>query len=249
MTKRVRGAGWGMAALLIAVVACQQKAERKPPTPLDRETVGVITGDVRFAGTPPAQTVVDMSSAKDCAVQHSGPVQAGDVLVQDGKVQNAIVAIKDGLGDRVFAVPETPVVIDQHGCLFVPRVAAAQVDQPIKFLNSDALPHNVHGTPPKSSGWNFSLGLKGASRDVAIDEPQAIIPIKCDIHPWMQAYLGVYPHPYFMVTGADGRFTLRDVPPGTYVVEAWHERFGTRTTTVTVAPKETHTIAVTFGAD
>jgi plastocyanin len=250
MTKRIRGAGLGLLAalaLLLGIAACQHEAERRPPTPLDHDTTGTITGEVRFAGTPPAPTLVDMSSAKDCGAQHAGSVDAGDVLVRDGKVQNAIVAIKDGLGDRVFAVPESQVVIDQSACLFVPRVAAAQVDQPIKFLNSDGLAHNVHGTPPKSSAWNFSLGLKGASRTLEVDASQPTIPIKCDIHPWMEAYLGVYDHPYFAVTGADGRFTLRDVPPGTYVLEAWHERFGTRTATVTLGPKDAKTATFTFG--
>jgi plastocyanin len=247
MTNRLRVAAWAALAAAIGTVGCHHEAERRVPTPLDRATVGVITGEVRYQGTPPPPTMVDMSSAKDCAAQHTGPVSAGDVLVHDGEVENAIVAITDGLGGRVFAVPETPVVIDQRGCLFVPRVAAAQVDQPIKFLNGDALAHNVHATPPKSSAWNFSLGLKGASRTLEIDEAQPVIPIKCDIHPWMQAYLGVYDHPYFMVTGADGAFTLRDVPPGTYTLEAWHERFGTRTATVTLAPKETKTVTFTFG--
>lgn len=236
-----------LVAAAVTGAACERKAERRAPTPLDPATVGAITGEVRFAGNPPPSTPVDMASAKDCAAQHSGPVDAGDVLVRDGQVQNAIVAIKEGLGDRTFAVPETSVVIDQQGCLFTPRVAAAQVDQPIKFLNGDPLPHNVHGTPPKSSGWNFSLGLKGASRTIEIDAQQPVIPIKCDIHPWMQAYVGVYDHPYFMVTGADGRFALPNVPAGTYVVEAWHERFGTRSATVTVGAQETKTVAFTFG--
>lgn len=245
--QRVRRArlGAALAFVLIGVAACQQEKARRVPTPLDHDTVGVVSGEVRFEGKPPAPTLVDMTSAKECGGQRA--VDSGDVLVQGGKVQNAIVAIKDGLGDRVFAVPETPVVIDQRGCLFVPRVAAAQVDQPIKFLNSDTLAHNVHGTPPKSSGWNFSLGLKGATREVEVDAPQPVVPIKCDIHAWMQAYLGVYDHPYFAVTGADGQFTLKDVPPGTYVVEAWHERFGTRTATVTLGPKETKSISFTFG--
>jgi plastocyanin len=238
-----------MVAAFIGVAACRHEAERRAPTPLDRATLGVITGEVRFEGTPPAASTVEMSSAKDCAAQHpGGRVSAGDVLVQGGKVQNAIVAIENGLGDRVFAVPETPVVIDQHGCMFDPRVAAAQVDQPIEFRNSDALPHNVHGEPAKSSSWNFSLGLKGATRKLDVDAAQPVIPIKCDIHPWMRAFLGVYDHPYFMVTGADGTFTLRDVPPGTYTLEAWHERFGTKTATVTLAPSETKTVAFTFGA-
>src|SRR5262245_49911968 len=113
MTNRTRGAG-RMALVTVALLVaatCRREAERRAPTPLDRSTVCVIAGEVRFAGTPPASRTVDMSSAKDCAAQHpAGPVDAGDVRVQNGKVQDAIVAITGGLGDRVFAVPETPIV-------------------------------------------------------------------------------------------------------------------------------------------
>jgi plastocyanin len=248
MTKWMRVAGWGVVTAMVIAGACQREAERRPPTPLDLSTVGAISGEVRFTGTPPPASVVDMSSAKDCPAPNPRAVPADDVLVRDGKVQNAIVAITDGLGDRVFAVPQTHVVVDQRGCIFSPRVVAAQAGQPVKFLNSDPLPHNVHGTPPKSSGWNFSLGLKGAERTVDVDTPQPVIPIRCDIHPWMQAYLGVYDHPYFAVTGADGQFTLKNVPPGTYTLEAWHERFGTRSATVTIGAKETKTVTFDFGA-
>jgi plastocyanin len=247
MTKRTRAAGCGVVVLMIGIVAgCQRERERRPPTPLDRATLGTITGTVRFTGTPPPQTELDMSSSKDCAAQHSGPVAAADVLVKDGKVQNVIVAIKDGLGDRVFAVSETPVEIDQQGCMFVPRVSVAQVGQPLRFLNSDTFPHNVRAAPPKASGWNFSLGLKGAARTIDVDQPLGVVPIKCDIHPWMAAYLGIYDHPFAAVTDADGEFTLRDIPAGTYVVEAWHERFGTRTATAIVVAKEAASVSVTF---
>jgi plastocyanin len=237
-----------LVVVVVGIAAgCQREREHRPPTPLDPATLGTITGEVRFTGTAPPQTELDMSSSKDCAAQHSGPVRAGDVLVKDGKLQNVIVAVKEGLGDRVFAVSETPVEIDQQGCMFMPRVAVAQVGQPLRFLNSDTFPHNVRAAPPKGSGWNFSLGLKGAARTIDVDQPLGIVPIKCDIHPWMAAYLGIYDHPYVAVTGADGQFTLRDVPAGTYVVEAWHERFGTRTLTVAVAAKETKNVSVAFG--
>jgi len=235
--------------ILVAAGGCQrERKERRPPTPLDMATVGAITGEVRFSGSPPAETVVQMGSARDCAALHAGPVGAGDVLVHDGKVENALVYVKQGLGDRVFAVPDRSVVIDQKGCLFVPRVAAAQTGQPIRFENSDALQHNVHGVPEHATGWNFSLAMKGASRTIDVEDSEPAIEIKCDIHPWMRAYLGVFDHPYFAVTGPDGRFKLESLPPGTYLLEAWHERFGTRTATVTLAPSGTETVVFTFGA-
>lgn len=223
--------------------------ERRAPTPLDLATVGSITGVVRFEGTPPPQTELQLGSSAECVAQHGGAtVAAGDVLVEGGNVQNAVVFIKEGLGDRVFAVPETPVVVDQQGCLFTPRVSALRSGQPLRFLNSDPLAHNVHGFPGQSSSWNFMLGVKGASRETTIETPESPIEIKCDVHPWMKAYLAVFDHPYFAVTGPDGRFALAQVPPGDYVVEAWHERFGTRTARVTLAPKATESLTFSFAA-
>jgi len=235
-------------ATLIMTSSCSSEGEKpaeRQATPLDLSTVGAINGQVRFDGQPPPQSTVDVSSAGECA-KAQRIVPAGDVLVKDGKVQNAMVYVKDGLGDRVFAPPDTPVVVDQKGCLFVPRVAAAQTGQPFRFLNSDPLPHNVHGSPQKSSGFNFSLGVKGAARNVTVDKPEHVIDVKCDIHPWMRGYLGVFDHPYFAVTDAEGKFALPNLPPGNYVVEAWHERFGTQSANVTVGPKETKAVDFSF---
>lgn len=232
--------------------ACGGGDSTKPtrqPTPLDLSTTGTISGVVQFAGAVPEQSVAQLSGWSECAVQHSaGNPKAGDVLVSDGKLQNAMVYIKDGLGDRVFALPTTPAVLDQQGCLFLPRILGVQTDQDVKMLNSDPLAHNVHGLPQHSSSWNFSLGVKGASRTISIPKQEAMIEVKCDIHPWMRAYIGVFDHPYFMLSGADGRFTLKNVPPGEYTLEAWHERFGAQSQKVTVGEKETKEIVFTFKA-
>lgn len=251
VVRRVVAAG----LLALVVPACQQ-SERpvREPTPLDLTTVGTIAGVVRFDGAVPAQTVLQVRSSAKCAALYdgsglAGEVLAGDVLVADGKVQNAIVYLSEGLGDRVFAVPDTPVVIDQRNCLFAPRVAAAQVDQPVRFLNGDALAHNVHGMPTEARGWNFMLAVKGASREATIDREEPAIEIKCDVHPWMKAYLGVFDHPYFAVTGADGRFSLPQVPPGDYTVAVWHERLGTTEANATLAANGTQDMTFVFRAE
>lgn len=246
---------WSLPCISIGAALCfscgggDSAKPARQPTPLDLATTGAIGGVVQFTGSAPEQSVVQLSGWSECAAQHpEGNPKAGDVLINDGKLQNAMVYVRDGLGDRVFAVPTTPVVLDQQGCVFTPRVLGAQTDQPLQMLNSDPLAHNVHGAPKNSSGWNMSLGVKGASRTTTVTKPEAMIEIKCDIHPWMRAHLGVFDHPYFALSGADGRFTLKDIPPGDYTVEAWHERFGVQTQKVTVGPKETKEISFTFRA-
>ena len=215
-------------------------------TPLDPAATGTITGTVTFAGPPPAMKPVALGGDPQCAIQHQGPVLAGDALVHDGKVQNAFVYVKDGLGTRTFAVPETPVTVDQVGCLYQPHVAGAQTCQPIEFVNGDPTLHNVHGMPGRSAPWNFGMALQGSKRRIRIENPEVMIPVTCDVHPWMRGYLGVLPHPYFAVTGADGRFTLRGVPAGEYVLAAWHERFGTREAPLTLGAGETKDVAFAY---
>lgn len=220
----------------------------RTPTPLDHATTGTIAGVVSLEGTPAAMSELRLGSDPGCAAQHQGPVLAGDALVHDGHVEDAFVWLKEGLGDRVFAVPAEAVKVDQKGCLYHPRVVGAQVGQAVAFVNSDPLLHNVHGTPAAARGWNFGLPVQGARRTIRVDKPEVMISLRCDVHPWMQGWLGVVDHPYFAVTGADGRFTLRDVPPGDYVVGAWHERFGTREARVSLPPHGAAEASVAFAA-
>jgi len=235
---------------LVLVAACGGGGDPcdapRTPTPLDRSSAGSIAGTVTFEGSVPAMTALRLTGDPGCAAAHAGPVLAGDALVHDGRVENAFVYLEKGLGDRVFAVPAAAVTIDQRGCVYAPHVAGVQTCQPIEFLNSDALLHNVHGSPRLSRSWNFSMGVQGSRRTVRLAEPEVMVEVRCDVHPWMRAYLGVVDHPYWAVTGSDGRFTLADVPPGDYVAAAWHERFGTRTQQVTVGAKEAKQITFTF---
>ncbi len=218
----------------------------KAATPLDPATTGTIAAIVGFEGVAPPMQELTMGSFADCKKLHDGAVPAGDMLVQNGKVQNAFVWIQDGLGDRVFATPTNKVVMDQQGCLYVPRVAGAQVGQPVEFLNGDAMLHNVHGTPKENSGWNVALSRKGAERTLTFDKPEIMISIRCDLHPWMQGWLGIVGHPYFGVSGADGTVTLQNVPAGDYTVGVWHERFGQQTAKVTVTPQQTASTTFTL---
>lgn len=230
-----------LALVLVAGCGGGDAPSRREPTPLDMTTTGTIAGTVRLAGTVPPMSEIKFGSFAECAAVHDAPVFTNDALVRDGKVQNAIVYVKEGLGDRVFAVPETPVEIDQHGCLYEPRVVAVQTGQPILYRNSDRTLHNVHGKPEASGGWNFALSRQGSERTMRIDRPEVAVSVRCDLHPWMQGWIGVFDHPYFAVTGPDGAFSLPNVPPGTYVLAAWHERLGTAERTVTLGPRGAET--------
>jgi plastocyanin len=217
------------------------------PTPLDMSTTGTINAVVSVDGTVPPPQMVNMRSTPACAAAHSEPVPDPSLRVRDGKLSDAIVWIKDGLGDRVFAPPKDPVVLNQRGCMYVPHVASVMVGQPLEFMNSDPESHNVHGKPSLGKGWNFMMSRPGSSRTLYLDKAEVPVPIGCDIHPWMQAYLGVFLHPYHGVTSDGGTTALSNVPPGDYVVAVWHQKLGTREQSVTLAPRGT--VSVRFAYD
>jgi plastocyanin len=226
--------------VMVGLAACSESsAPPQPavvPTPVDPATAGTIHVNVRYQGPVPAPKKIDMSSAAQCAAAHPEPVTDGSLLVTDGRLANAVVWIKSGLEHWVFAPPAAPLIIDQKGCLYHPRVAAAMVGQPVQFTNSDQDPHNVHGQPRVLSAWNFIMSRQGSSRTLSFDKPEVGVPVGCDIHPWMRASLSVIANPYFAVTPADGSVTLTQVPPGDYVVAVWHEKLGTQEQRVTLAP-------------
>lgn len=234
-------------ALAVAVGCSSGDSEppkRGPVTPLDPATTGTIVGKVLFQGTPPAPSRLQIKGDPACAAE---PATAEDLLVHEGLVENAFVYLKDGLGDRVFELPKESVTIDQKACRYIPHVVGAQTGQEILFLNSDPTLHNVHTQPKLSSAVNFGMGVKGSKRPIRINKSEVMVTVKCDVHPWMRAFIGVLDHPYFAVTGADGLFRLEKVPAGTYTIEAWHERFGQREIKVTLAPQGTAEIELRFG--
>ena len=228
--------------LALSITACRDSSPppaRVASTPVDLTTAGQIRVQVLYRGEPPKRAELNLQSAPQCAEAHPDPVLDPSLVVDGGHLLNAVVWIKSGFGDRPFAPPETHVVLDQRGCMYHPHVAAAMVGQTVEFINSDTEVHNVHGHPDVGRSWNFIMSRKGSSRTLTFDREEVAIPVSCDIHPWMQAYLAVVANPYFGVTGNDGAVILKPVPPGDYTVGVWHEKLGTKEQKVKLDPKGT----------
>lgn len=208
---------------------------------------GAITGVVSFTGTPPALEPIDMREEPDCAAKHEGtPVQAR-VVASNGTLGNVFVYVKEGLSQSYPPTGDAP-EIDQDGCIYHPRVIGVQTGQNLTILNSDPVLHNVNARPSANRGFNISQPQAGMSSERSFSTPEVMIPVQCDVHSWMRAYIGVVDHPYFAVTGEDGSFSLENLPPGDYVVEAWHEVYGAQTTNVTVPPDGTAEAGFSFDA-
>jgi len=216
-------------------------------TPVDAATAGAISIQVNYDGVVPVAKAIDMRTVPQCAAAHPGPVFDQPYWVTDGHLGNAVVWIKAGLENWVFSTLEEPVEIDQKGCLYAPRVAAAMVGQTVRFKNSDQEAHNVHGRPKIVDSWNFIMSRTGSTRDLRFSKPEVAVPIGCDVHPWMSGYLAVVANPYFGVTGKDGTVRLQNVPPGDYVVAAWHEKLGIIEKPVTLAPRGAIDLQLSFG--
>jgi len=218
--------------LIVILASCSDSSA--PPkqavvgTPVDPATAGTIRVDVTYSGAVPTPQVFDMRIAPQCAAAHQEPVYDDSLVVQDGHLASAVVWIKQGLEKWAFAPPSEPVIIDQKGCVYHPHVAAAMVGQPVDFVNSDPEAHNVHARPQIVSAFNFLMSRQGSKRTLTFDKPEIAIPVGCDIHPWMSAYVAVVANPYFAVTPANGSVALTNVPPGEYVVAVWQEKLGTK---------------------
>jgi len=218
------------------------------PATVDTANAGAVTGKVTFAGTPPAPTPIKLSSDPYCQKANPGLATETEVVGKDGAVENVFVYVKDGLGNMTFPAPSEPVTLDQKGCHYSPHVLGIQVGQPLQIVNSDDTLHNVHGLAKANKEFNQGQPIQGMKMTHTFSTKEVMIPFKCDVHGWMNAWIGVLDHPFYAVTTADGTFSLKGLPPGTYTIEAWHEKLGTQTQTITVGAKETKNVAFTFKA-
>lgn len=237
-----------VAVILIAGCSGNPKPRSESPAPkVEVPNAGSISGKVNFSGEPPAMKTIDMSATPACAQQHAAPQRSEELVVNGNHTLKFVfVWLKSGVPERNWPAPGAPAVLDQIGCMYEPHVIGVMVNQEVRFGNSDPTNHNIHPLPRLNAEWNESEAPKTSDLVKRFSKQEVMVPVKCNIHPWMRAYIGVVSHPFFAVTGDDGSFTLKGVPPGKYIVEAWQERLGRKEVEVTIGPKEDKTVDFDF---
>ena len=255
--------GWaGAVALAVAIAACGGNKEASNPSAepgggaagggpkVDTATAGEVKGTVTVDGAVPKNEPIKMNADPVCVQQNKTPqFQETYEVGSDGKaLGNVFVYVKEGLGNYSYDPPTDKPQIDQKNCRYHPHVFGMRVGQSLEIVNSDPTLHNIHAMPKQNQEFNNGQPIQGMKMTHTFDKPEVMVPFKCDVHGWMNAYVGVMTNPYFAVTDKDGKFDLPNLPPGTYTIEAWHEKAGAQTASVTIGAKETKEITFTFKA-
>jgi plastocyanin len=255
MLKRFSSILIAAALVAILIAACKPKDKDGGETPQtdsskakysSKGDEGTVSGVIKFDGTPPAPKRIDMGQDPNCA-SAAGDKNTDDVVVADGKLANVFVYVTGGATEKFsFDTPSSPNTLDQHGCRYVPHVLGVQTGQTLKITNSDQATHNIHPTPKSNPEWNESQAPGTPPKEKKFNRPETLIPVKCNQHPWMKAYIGVLAHPYYAVSAQDGAYSIKDLPPGTYTLIAWHEKLGEQKQSITVGAKEAKTQDFTY---
>src|SRR5215831_11635106 len=251
---------WMMAGLLalcalMVLAACSKKEEQssntaaeqqsqpaQAATPIDPATAATVNGTVKFDGTAPKPAKIDMSQDPAC----KGMNEAENIVVSNGDLANVFVYVKDGLGNRTFDVPKEAVTINQQGCKYHPHVLGVMAGQNVEIKNDDPTTHNIHPTPKDNREWNESQPPSAAPLQKTFAREEIMLPVKCNQHPWMKMYVNVVKNPFYAVSGADGRFEIKGLPPGDYTIAFVQEKLGEQTQKVTLGPKDSKSVDVTF---
>jgi plastocyanin len=237
---------------IVVAVACGGSKDEAPPGPpanakrVDLATAGSVSGRVAIEGPVPANPRLQIEGDPYCNQQNPNGATGENFVVDNGGLENVFVYVKDGVSGYGFDVPTETVKLDQQACRYHPHVLGLRVGQKLAISNSDETLHNVHALATANREWNKGQSLKNMVDEKVFTKPEVMVHFKCDVHNWMHAFVGVLDHPYFAVTHDGGKFELKGLPPGTYTVEAWHEKLGTQTQSVTLAEKESKELTFTF---
>ena len=251
-----------LTTLVVLMAGCGQREAEKPAVEstaapatvntvsaavIDLAAAATVKGKVLFEGAAPAVQEFLVRGNPECAALHpGGKIQSEEFVVHHGALQNVFVYVKEGLEGRSYPVPSQAVTIENKNCVYVPHVIGAQVGQQVNLLNSDPTLHNVHSFSKNSKAWNLGLPFQGMKQTKKFEAAEVMVHLKCDVHPWMSGYVGVLPHPYFSVTDGNGIFEIKNLPPGEYLIEAWHEKLGVRSQKIRIEPQETKEIEFKF---
>jgi hypothetical protein len=249
-----------LAASLVAACGGGNDDTGLPPVPEGGATAGggggfdmskanaEVTGKISFEGMPPANEKVQMSSDPYCQQKSSEYPTLETVLVKDGGLANVIVYVSSGAPPGPYATPTEAKEIDQLNCHYRPHVFTLMTNQPVKIKNSDMTLHNIHAWAEKNPQFNVGQPVQGMVNETKFAQPEVPLPVRCDVHKWMGAFVGVFDHPWHTVSKEDGTFELK-LPPGNYEITAWHEKFGKKTMMVQVADNDKKEANFSFNAN
>jgi len=238
----------------LAAVGCNRSHSEMPSEPsraagrpVDTATAGSVSGTVKLEGVPPKMKAINMAAVPNCAKQHGTPALTETVIAgNNNTLQDVVVYLRGDFSQYSFDRAKPSVTIDQKGCVYEPHVVALVTGQELEVTNSDQATHNINASPKVNRRWNESQPPGGAPINQSFERAEIGIPLKCNVHPWMKAYVAVFSNPYFQVTGEDGSFQIKGVPPGTYTLTAWHEFYGMSQQALTLGPGEAKTINISF---
>ena len=246
-----------VALILLWGIGCDSKKTEAPPSHSQATTQISSTQlpktdidcSVVLDGVPPKMPVIKMNADPKCISMHKRPVYFQKVMVnKKGMLQNVFVYIKAGLGDQSFTPPSTPVILEQHGCMYEPHVLGIMINQPLEIINSDPVLHNIHALPKDNGEFNIAQPLQGMKIQKTFSHSEIMVPVKCEVHSWMRCYIGVLDNPFYAVSDSNGTCDIKGLSPGHYVLTAWHEQFGSQDINVTLVPGETKKVEFRFSA-